>query len=256
MMIPIIQSKDNAKVKLVKHLLHQKKNRAQEKKAVLETAHYINELLQVKPESIHLILGTRKGLDRLTPEHRTSSSVPIVEIDDSLVSVLTHQKTSQEIWCVIHQPVFHCPDTFKSGIILDGVQNPSNVGAIIRSAAALGAEFIGCINKTADPFHPESLRAMGGAVFSVPFGPLSTEMVKHLVNTAQLYELNSHTGDSVKSITPSHPFILYIPSEMGQSDLKQMYPSARVQLLHIPMPGQVESLNVAVAAGICLSHIL
>ena len=127
-------------------------------------------------------------------------------------------------------------------------QDPVNVGAAARSAAAFGVQQVVLLREAASPFHPKSVRASGGAVFKLSFfrGPSLAELV-------QLPEVASHIvaldmqGASILQFSFPAQFLL-LPGIEGQGLPEEL----RRQAVSIPMPGAVESLNAATAVSIAL----
>lgn len=125
-------------------------------------------------------------------------------------------------------------------------QDPANVGAVIRTAAAFGVSRVVMLREGAHPFLPKSLRAAGSAVFRVP-----------LLNGPGLGEINacalplialSPEGRNIDEFPFPHSFCL-VPGLEGQGLPEDLNPSA---LLSVAMERNVESLNAALATGVAL----
>ena len=130
------------------------------------------------------------------------------------------------------------------------------MGAIIRNAAAFGAEWVWVSSGSADPFHPESIRAMAGNWYHTP---ITYDAVQPLIATcsdAQWIILDSHSTGRFSQIKPGVPTIVVIGSEgqgLVSTELKALPKAARFQ---IPMSGGIESLNAAVSSGIILHYLM
>jgi len=127
-------------------------------------------------------------------------------------------------------------------IALDGVQDPGNVGTIVRLAAAFDAAGILLLPGCADPFGPKAIRASAGAILTVPVAGISPDELRgNLYATAM-------SGERVDP--PTHNAILVFGNE-GAGVSSAILERARQ--IAIPMSGRVESLNVASSAAILLA---
>jgi 16S rRNA (guanine527-N7)-methyltransferase len=137
------------------------------------------------------------------------------------------------------------PDGFKEGCnLLIPFQDPENVGAVIRSAAAFDVKQVILLAESAHPFHPKSIRTSGGAVLSVQLlnGPSIDELPTELPIIALSAE-----GKNIRSALFPRAFGLLVGTE-GQG-----LPSVwRKRAWRIPIGGGVESLNAAAAAAVAL----
>lgn len=138
-------------------------------------------------------------------------------------------------------------------VVLHQINNPVNVGAIVRTAEAAGATGVIATRNTSDPFSPKSLRGAMGSAFRLPIwtGPTYEKMIewcrKQKIDTvcADAEAPTSHTAfDWTRAIA-----LIMGPESTGLTDAET---SSATQIVRIPMHGAVESLNVSVAAGILL----
>ncbi len=141
-------------------------------------------------------------------------------------------------------------------LILDDVQDPANVGAILRSSEAFGAAAALLTPGCAWPFSPRALRASAGSAFRLP---VCTRVASHeavlwaRANGIALAGAEAHAGTAPEALAGVRPIALVIGSE-GHG----ISPELAANLDHrvtVPLAGRVESLNAAVAAGVLL-HIL
>ncbi len=133
-------------------------------------------------------------------------------------------------------------------VLLVPFQDPANVGAVARSAAAFGVRQVVLLREAASPFHPKSVRASGGAVFRLSFfrGPALAEVV-HMPDVARHIVALDMQGQSILQVSLPPQFLLLAGIE-GQGLPEEL----RRQAVSIPMTGQVESLNAATAVSIAL----
>lgn len=128
-------------------------------------------------------------------------------------------------------------------------QDPSNVGTVIRSAVGFGVQHIVLLREAAHPFHPKSIRASGGAVFAARLsrGPSLAEFAQSVKEgNAPLLALDSGGAPIDGFVFPERFLLLAGIEGPGIPD------TLKVNALSIPMSGDVESLNAAIAASIAL----
>ncbi|MEO6323650.1 MAG: RNA methyltransferase [Thermoanaerobaculia bacterium] len=138
-------------------------------------------------------------------------------------------------------------------VLLDGVQNPLNVGAILRSAEAFGVHGVLLTTGSASPFSARTLRASAGSSFRVPLatGVSPAEALAWAREQgADLVGADAHGGQPPRAVASRRPLVLVIGSEgHGISDEIVEGLASRVT---IPLAGQVESLNAGAAAAVLL----
>ncbi|MFI5182165.1 MAG: TrmH family RNA methyltransferase [Thermoanaerobaculia bacterium] len=139
-------------------------------------------------------------------------------------------------------------------VLLDGVQDPANVGAIVRSAEAFGADAVLLTPDCASPFSPKAVRASALSALRIS---IATNVTPDEVSAwaaklgAVMAGAETHGGDAPSTLAGVRPLVLVVGSEgHGISPALESRLSRRVT---IPLSGRVESLNAAVAAGILLA---
>ncbi len=141
-------------------------------------------------------------------------------------------------------------------VLLDSVQDPANVGAIIRSAEAFGAGAVLLTAGSASPFSARALRASAGSAFRIPV--VTDLAVAEAVRWARregatLAGADAHQGEPPETATALRPLVLAVGSE-GHG-FSEALASALDRRLTIPLKGRIESLNAAVAAGVLLDRL-
>src|SRR6185369_14902622 len=163
------------------------------------------------------------------------------ELFDSLAST----KSPQGVLALFERPapadLFAREETIV--IALDAVQDPGNVGTIIRLAAAFDAGGVALLPGCADPFSPKSIRASAGAILHVPVAQVTIEELR--------WPLFVTAADGVPDAPPARRAILVFGSE-GSGVSPEIAKQAKS--LAIRTSGRVESLNVAASAAILLSR--
>ena len=242
-----------AQLKLVRKLSH-KKFRSELKLFVAEGLRLCEE---VPPEMIEFGFFTREFLSddrsRILID-RLKNFAPLEEISSSTLEKISDTQTPQGILLVVRQKISSLADisTKKIIAVLDGVQDPGNVGTILRTAAAFDCGVI-LLNGSAEIFNPKVVRSSMGAVFYLPVVVTSCEKFLSAMSSR---EILAAAVDESAEIYFRHDFtkkpvaIVFGAESTGVS--KKILDVARK--IFIPMIGHAESLNVATAAAIILSE--
>lgn len=164
----IISSRRNYNVRVMRELLKSAEYRHQTDMFAVEGDHLCGELLRYN--EIEYFLYTEKAAKKYpkTVEKALSKSSFSAVITDELSEYISDTKTPQGLFAAAERFGTKIPENAKKLVILDGVQDPKNVGTIIRTADALGIDGVVFINGCADKFSPKTLRASMGSVFRMP----------------------------------------------------------------------------------------
>lgn len=197
---------------------------------------------------IHTVVFARDCPGPLPPAERTVETLP-----DVLKSISDTQ-APQGVVFTCPLPDTALPDRLPEGryLVLDGVQDPGNLGAVWRTADALGAAGVLLTGACADPFSPKTVRATMGACFRLPVWRGEPQAVAGLLKNSgiPLYAtaLRADTED-VRSADLSRAAVVIGNEGRGVSEEMLALCS---KTLKIPMEDKCESLNAAVAAAIVL----
>ena len=240
----IIRSKSNQLIKQTKKLL-QKKYR---KTSYLIDGWHLLEEAQKSGAQIEQIFVTEEGLHRLNQPELVKLVSPevLAELSDSV--------TPQGVVAQLSLPQQEPPGQLSGKfLVLEDVQDPGNVGTMIRTADAAGYDGVFISEKSADIYSMKVLRSMQGSHFHLPIYRVDMGRLLEHFKSKQIpvfaTTLSKNSVDYKEIIAPSS-FALVMGNEgHGISDFMA---DQADQLIHISMPGQAESLNVAVAAGILL----
>ena len=179
------------------------------------------------------------------------------KIPDSLFKKISDTKTPQGIIAVAKMPVTGSCGIEKNGkyIALENVSDPSNLGAISRTAEALGVNGIILSSDGCDPYSPKALRASMGTLLRVPV--FVTESFAETLKSTGLKRyacVVDKTAESIKEQSFENGSVVMIGNEAnGLTDSAKQ--SADV-LVTIPMTGRAESLNAAAAAAIAMWEMM
>ena len=243
----IITSKANSVVKNAKKL-HQKKYR--KSAYLIEGWHLFEEAVQAGV-TIEKIFALESYRNQLAAFPQT------IWVSEDILLDLADSQTPQGIVAVVQKEEVGQVD-FSQGkfLFLEDVQDPGNVGTIIRTADAAGFTGVIVSEKSADIYNLKTLRSMQGSHFHLPIYRMSSQRLLEEAKEAAIPVLaTTLSKDSVdyRELPSIENFVLVMGNE-GQGISPLMAESAD-QLVHISMKGQAESLNVAVAAGILIFHL-
>lgn len=141
-------------------------------------------------------------------------------------------------------------------VALDRVRDPGNLGTIIRTADAAGAKGVILVGQTTDPFATETVRATMGSIFAVPLAKMSeTDFIAFAKGWPGMVA-GTHLKGAVDYRKPDYasgPVLLLMGNE--QAGMTDELAAACSTLIKIPQAGRADSLNLAIATGVCLFEI-
>jgi TrmH family RNA methyltransferase len=249
--VKFIESIKNQQVKQWKKLLT-KKEREKTQTYLVEGFHLVEEALKDKKNIIEFILSE----DVEIPATWDIQQLPLTKITSEISKAISDTETTQGVFaiCKMKQPSFQTLKG-KSFLLIDAVQDPGNLGTIIRTADAAGMDAVILGEGTVDLFNPKVLRSAQGSHFHIPvlFGRLDDWIQKFNQNQIPVYGTSLENGVSYKQVEPSSEFALLVGNEGNGVSMDLL--SLTKNNLYIPIIGQAESLNVAVAAGILMYYL-
>lgn len=138
-------------------------------------------------------------------------------------------------------------------VLLDGVQNPANAGAVLRVAEAAGIDAVGTLAGTVDLLSPKSLRASSGSAFRLPLFHAATprDLATLAAPGVSLLLADARGDRAYTEVDWTRPTVLVLGGE-ATGARTTFFEGLTTERIRIPMSGNVESLNVAVAAGVFL----
>lgn len=219
----------------VLHWVKLRQDRAyrEEKKALLITGKKMIEELPIAR-----LITTSKNFSFSCPE--------VYEVSDAILKKITGLEHPDGFAAEIDLPPPQAVDSKKSLLILDQIQDPGNLGTLLRTALALSWEGVICTPGTVDLFNDKALRAGKGAQFHLPYCWMSREKMgglKHQIFVADL------KGKNLEEMIFTPPYALILSHE-GQG--VDPWFEKRAEKISIPMNPKVESLNVAASGAIFL----
>ena len=221
--------------------------------AVAETFHLLEEALRSDCQ-IKTVLAAASVRDTVEGHVRGLKALRVIVLADDLFNALSATEASQGVMTLVKPPAWSLEQLFRGRslvVILDGLQDPGNAGAILRSAEAFGASGVLFLKGAVSPYNPKTLRASAGSVFRVPLvHGLDVALARAALEQKRLDVYAAAPGGQKKlgDVDLTRRAALIIGSEgRGVSETLR---SAAIDL-RIPTSG-VESLNAAMAASIIL----
>jgi TrmH family RNA methyltransferase len=185
-----------------------------------------------------------------------AQGVPTEAVDEKVFHAISDTQTPQGILVVLPHFQVPLPPSFDFVLILDAIQDPGNLGTILRTAAAAGVQVVFLTPGTVDPFSPKVVRAAMGAHFHLPIHSLAWEEIEAQIyqHSLRTYLASPHADTPYTEVSLRSPLALIIGSEAeGASDRAKSLAHIHIR---IPMPGATESLNASVAAAILIFEVV
>ena len=244
-----ITSRQNPLVARLRKLGNDKKTRRQEGVFLCEGHKLVEEALRW-----NAVVETLVVAEGIEPPRKLPEGVRLVEVPADVLKSVSTVDTPQGMLAVCRTPDLMPPKTLTPGLylVLDGVQDPGNVGTVWRTADAFGAEGVFLLPGCAEPFSPKTVRSTMGACFRLPVWETGPEELTVLLKTAELplyaTALREDTAD-LRAADLSRAAVVIGSEGRGVS---QAVLDACALTLKIPMRDRCESLNAAVAASVVL----
>jgi TrmH family RNA methyltransferase len=253
----LITSLKNPKVQWVKRLLRKSKYRSEDQAFVVEGVRLIEDVI-TSGWGIKQIFFSNELNERgmLIVKRCEESGVETDRVDVRVIRGISDTMHPQGIVAVVAKETLPLPDRLDFVLILDQLRDPGNVGTILRSSAAANVQAVFLTPGSADVYSPKVLRSGMGAQFRVPV--LHTEWDEindHRTRSNFHIFLASSNGEKYYHEAEfDQPLALVIGGEAEGASTRAFVIANSV--IKIPMPGETESLNAAVAAGILLFEVV
>jgi len=243
----IIRSRDNARVKRWARLATDSGFRRSERRALIEGPHLVAEALQAGLK-LHALIVSESGLKRKEIRQLIGQREPVI-LGDQVFGIVAEAETPPGIAAEFEVSGINS-DTKGPAVFLEGIQDPGNVGAILRSAAAFGAGEVVLDRACADPWSPKVLRAGMGGHFKLSVRQI-TDLSSALAEFAGTTLCTVSSGGKALREVKLQGRIGWIFGGEGKGVSESIARQAAIKVT-IPMAAGSESLNVAAAAAICL----
>jgi TrmH family RNA methyltransferase len=248
-----ISSRDNPFYKELKALAASSQARRKAGRTLLDGVHLCQAWLDLRGAPVHCVLADSALAN---PEVAAIAAAcaalhgPVTVLPEALFGALSQVEHGVHLLFLVDTPAPVAPAALQAScVLLDGVQDPGNVGSILRSAAAAGITEVYCSAGTAFCWSPKVLRAAMGAHFvlaiheNVDLGALID------ASTIAVLAMSGYAEQRLYDVDLRAP-VAWLLGHEGQGVAADLMARATQQVV-IPHAGQVESLNVAAAAAVC-----
>ena len=247
----LVTSRDNAFYKELIKLSSSARQRGKSMQTLLDGAHLLAAFLASGKQPEHLIV-TEAALSNpeISALIQQLPAIPLTRFDDGLFAELSELKTVSGILALISVPQSAMqPQHSRFALLLENIQDPGNIGSMLRSAAAAGCDSVFISSGCADAWSPKVLRAAMGGHFVL-------EVIENadLLKIAELFNgtvfaasLQAESSLYDKRLSGNIAFAIGNEGSGLSDDLL-----GKAVVITIPMPGKVESLNAAAATAVCL----
>ena len=250
---PLITSLSNPLIKQAR-ALHQKKARVESGSFLVEGIHHIGEAFEAGWEVESVLYSS--GLLTSPFAHDLISRLAFQPqpVTPQVMESMADKENPQGILAIVRQKRNQLKDVrpFTRAVALVAPQDPGNVGTILRTLDAVGADALFLLDGGVEPYHPSVVRASMGTIFWKPIIQASFNTFVEWARDGkyQLIGTSAKADVDYRAFTPQTPWILVLGNEQKGMTPEQ---SAACQVnLSLPMQGRVSSLNLAVAAGVLL----
>ncbi|MDR7073725.1 TrmH family RNA methyltransferase [Fictibacillus barbaricus] len=247
-----IESESNASIKQWKKL-HTKKEREKTGTFLLEGPHLIEEAIASGAALVHVIVEENFEMkDEWLKEKFTLWTVPA-----KIMKILSETEKPQGIIAVCEMPAEPEEILKENGryLFVDGVQDPGNLGTIIRTADSAGLDGVFLGEGTADLFNGKTVRSTQGSIFHLPI--VKKDLQKALSDCQSLnipvYSTSLSDAVDMREVPETKGFALIVGNE--GSGVQPALQNESTMNVKIPIFGKAESLNVSVATGILLYEL-
>lgn len=259
-MIPLIKSQSNNLIKLIRSL-KSKKNRQKNEMFIIEGVRFLEFVVENNIPIIEICFSselykTSGGEELLDRAYKMG--LKITEIENKIFNSITDTKNTQGVIALVELKNMRFNiDDYKDKLILilDRIQDPGNLGTIIRTADAAGIDLVVLSKGTVDPYNEKVLRSTMGSIFTVPI--LLEDDIIGLIDYLKRNEYSIvssylQTEERFDDIDYTGPVAVVIGNEAN--GVSEEIIEVSDKFAKIPIWGKAESLNAAIAAGVIMYH--
>jgi TrmH family RNA methyltransferase len=248
-----VTSRDNPFYKELKHLATSSTARRKAGRSLLDGVHLCQSYLELRGIPLHcLVSESALANPEVAPivQRCEEARAHVTALPDPLYGAVSQVEHGVGLMFLVETPRPVQPEALvESAVLLDGVQDPGNVGSILRSAAAAGIRQVYCSAGTAFCWSPKVLRAAMGAHFVLEI--FENVELAALVRASKIAVLatSGYAEQRLYDVDLRQP-VAWLLGHEGQGVAADLLALATHQVV-IPHAGQVESLNVAACAAVC-----
>ena len=263
MSLPVIESKQNTQVKKLQKIVSSNKYRQENKLFWIEGEKLCKSFFEnMKMNGNLLLVFDQKTNKKLIINFCLKNNIKEVNftcLSSSLFREISQIENSPGWGIVANYPTNNFSETkeIKDVVILDGVQDPGNLGNIIRTSAAVGIENIWVTKSTSDPYSPKAIRAGSAGQFITKFSFFSdlneilnrNEISKMQILATVVRSKSVNLYDTKLDLKKNCAWLF---GSEGRGISPNVIEKNKLLSLNIPHLAKIESLNVAIAVAVCL----
>jgi len=244
-----ITSRDNPVYKNLRKLADNSRERRKQKLTLLDGAHLVTAYMEQFGEPEQLIIPEGQSSYEVTGLIQQLEDLPTLMFPTLMFVDLTPVASPTGLLALVKIPELAIPEKPQFALMLEDIQDPGNLGSMLRSAAAAGVDVVYLSEGCTDAWSPKALRGGQGAQFVLPIVERA-----NLMDVAQGFDglslATTLKGKALYSFDLKQPVAFIIGNEGAGLSSKLI--KAASQEVSIPMAANVESLNAAAATTICL----
>ena len=250
----MITSSSNSKIKHVCQLVTKAKARRTEQLFVVEGIRMAKEAPKELLKEVYVSTSflQKKEQSKLLE----TLSVPYEEVSDDIFAKMSDTVTPQGVLCVLRQPSYDLDELLgRDGtfLVLEDIQDPGNLGTIVRTGEGAGITGVIMSNGTVDIYNPKTIRATMGSIYRVPF--CYAENMQAVMQKLKKCKIQTYAayleGSSVHDAQNYKEATAFLIGNEGNGLTRELAESADWRI-RIPMCGKVESLNAGIASAILM----
>lgn len=262
--IEVITSRENECIKRLKKL-NDKKHREDFRAFLVEGVKAVEEAINYIPEKINLLVFSQEAVNKYGHFFENCKNLlsygklkRIVQVPEKVFEHISTTTTPQGVLaeCSFLDKELDILENYNRVVVIDSIQDPGNLGTIIRCADAFGFECVITVDGTVDVYNPKAVRSAMGSVFHVEIvrEKKREEIVEVLSKKGFALYVTTPYGDvDVSSFSVDDKFAVVIGNEARGAD--EVFLQTATKKVKISMSGKAESLNSAVAAAIVLYEL-
>jgi len=261
-MSELISSAQNQKVKFLRSL-YRKKYRKRHNKFILEGRRIIADALKEEADICQIFYSPQFLADQTNKDliEKLASNTELIQITDSLLEEVADTETPQGIIAIVEQPQFDLNEFLHSEnnffLIVDRIQDPGNLGTIMRTADGAGVDGVFLLKGTVDIYNLKTIRATMGALFRIPIFDIDEPTdLKDVLQTEgiQIIAGDISAEDYYDDLDYCCPTAIIVGNE--GSGIRPEVLNLVDHKVKIPLSAGVESLNAAIATGVMLYEVV
>jgi TrmH family RNA methyltransferase len=255
-----ITSTSNARVKAIRKL-GKKKGRQESGLFYVEGLKLVGAALEQGANIAQVIYSPEllvSDFGREIIEGAQTKHIELMNVSESVFNSFSLKSGPQGIAALVHQNWVDLAESdAQKGLwaALEDVQDPGNLGSTLRSLDAAGGRGMILLGDSTDPYHPTAVRASMGAIFTQKLVKTGTAEMRQWKEKVKAKIVGTWCGDAQPYRSYNYPRDMILMMGSEQKGLQEEHLQLCDQLVHIPMQGYVDSLNLACAASVVLFEI-